>query len=97
MPDGEIRVSFAAVEAAGADIKSTSQKMDQELDNLRAKLAPLEAGYTGEAKELWHQIQTSWNNNQNELNQVLAQIGVAVNQAAENYRSTEKGVGGLWG
>ncbi|CAM4188819.1 WXG100 family type VII secretion target [Kibdelosporangium persicum] len=97
MPNGEIKVEFAAVEAAGAQIKGTASKMDQELDTLRSQLAPLEAAYTGAAKEAWHQVQTSWNNAQNELNQVLAQIGAATTQAASDYQSTESGVAKLWG
>lgn len=97
MSDGRIKVEFAAVEAAGAQIKGTSQKMDGELDTLRSQLAPLSEAYTGAAKEAWFQVQQSWNDAQNELNQVLAQIGAATTQAASDYQETESGVTRLWG
>lgn len=98
MPSGdEIKVEFGAVEGAGAAIKSTAQAMDAELDALRAQLAPLAEAYQGTARDMWHQTQTSWDNAQNELNQVLAQIGAATSQAAQDYQATEKGVAGLWG
>lgn len=97
MPDGQIQVSFAAVEEAGSNIASTSKKMDDELDNLRRQLAPLGEAYTGGAKDAWRAVQDSWEKAQEEMNQVLASIGSAVAQAAESYRSTEGGVTKLWG
>lgn len=97
MPDGEIKVSFPAIEAAGAQIKATSGKMDQELDTLRSQLAPLVDAYQGAAREAWNTVQTDWNNAQEELNRVLAQIGAATSQAAQDYAETEQGVTRLWG
>jgi early secretory antigenic target protein ESAT-6 len=96
MPDGEIQVSFAAVEEAGSQISSAFGKMTQELDDLKSKLAPLSEAYQGSAKEAWFQVQKDWNQSQEELNQVLSSIGTAVSQAAQDYRDTEQGVGNLW-
>jgi ESAT-6 family protein len=97
MPDGEIKVSFAAVEEAGSNIQSTFNKMTQELDDLKSKLAPLDAAYNGAAKEAWYSVQKDWNSSQDELNQVLNSIGTAVSQAARDYSDTEHGVSRLWG
>jgi early secretory antigenic target protein ESAT-6 len=98
MPDGdEIKVSFAAVEEAGSNIKSGFQKMTDELDTLKAKLAPIREIYQGESRDKWDAVMQQWEKDQGELNQVLASIGTAVAQAAEDYRHTEKSVGGLWG
>lgn len=93
----EIKVSFAAVQEAGASIKGTANKMDSELDTLRSQLAPLVEAYQGEARDRWEAVQKDWEQAQAELNQVLAQIGAATTQAADDYQSTEKGVAGLWG
>jgi WXG100 family type VII secretion target len=97
MPEGNIKVTFGAIEEAGSNIKATSQKMDSELDTLRSQLAPLVDAYTGASRDAWVQVQTSWETAQEELNQVLASIGAATNQAAEDYRNTEGNVGKLWG
>jgi WXG100 family type VII secretion target len=97
MPDGQIQVSFAAVEEAGSNIASTSKKMDDELDQLRRQLAPLGEAYNGAAKDAWRAVQDSWEKAQEEMNQVLASIGSAVAQAAQSYRDTEGGVTKLWG
>lgn len=98
MPDGQnIRVSFGAVEEAGANIDATAAKMDNELDTLRSNLAPLAEAYEGASKEAWYAVQRSWEQGQAELNQVLASIGAATKQAAQDYQTTEGNVGKLWG
>jgi WXG100 family type VII secretion target len=98
MPDGsEIKVSFAAIEEAGSNIKAGYNKMSEELDTLKGKLAPMREIYQGEARDKWDAVQKDWEKNQAELNQVLAAIGAAVAQAAQDYRDTERGVGSLWG
>ena len=98
MPDGQnIKVSFGAIQEAGANINSTAAKMDNELDTLRSQLSPLDAAYEGASKEAWRAVQVSWEQAQAELNQVLASIGAATNQAAEDYQRTEGDVGKLWG
>jgi 6 kDa early secretory antigenic target len=97
MPDGEIKVSFAAVEEAGANIRSSFSKMVQELDTLKQQLAPMAEAYEGQARDAWNAVQTDWNKAQEELNQVLSSIGTAVAQAAQDYRETEGGVSKLWG
>jgi WXG100 family type VII secretion target len=97
MPDGVIKVSFAAIEEAGTNIRSTFSKMTQELDDLKSKLAPLSEAYTGAAKDAWFQVQKDWNDSQDQMNQVLSSIGTAVSQAAQDYQGTEHGVSRLWG
>lgn len=97
MPNGDhIVVSFAAVEEAGANITTTFHKMTQELDDLKARLAPLAEAYQGQARDAWNAVQTDWNKNQDELNQVLSSIGTAVSQAAQDYQQTEGGVTRMW-
>jgi 6 kDa early secretory antigenic target len=98
MPHGdEIQVNFAAVEEAGENIKAAFGKMTSELDDLKGKLAPMAEAYQGQARDAWYAVQNDWNKAQEELNVVLNSIGAAVAQAAQDYRATEHGVGGLWG
>src|SRR3954465_15861940 len=98
MPNGDhIKVSFAAIEAAGDNIRAAFGKMTTELDDLKSNLAPLREAYTGDAQVAWDAVQQKWNNDQEELNQVLSQIGTAVSQAAQDYSETESGVKKMWG
>ncbi|MBP2322507.1 WXG100 family type VII secretion target [Kibdelosporangium banguiense] len=98
MPDGQnIKVTFGAIEEAGGNIDATAKKMDSELDALRSQLAPLAEAYVGASRDAWRAVQESWERAQEELNQVLASIGAATKQAADDYRMTEGNVGKLWG
>ncbi|MET0132064.1 MAG: WXG100 family type VII secretion target [Kibdelosporangium sp.] len=97
MPDGNIKVSFAAIQEAAGNIKTAFGKMEGELDTLKSQIAPLREAYQGEAKEKWDAVQNEWNTAQTELNTVLNSIGIAVAQAGDDYQATEKGVGNLWG
>jgi 6 kDa early secretory antigenic target len=85
----EIRVTFGEIAAGQQSVTSTSQQIGQQLDDLKAFLAPLVAEWTGEAAQNYqaqqHEIDTAWR----DLNQVLAQIGVLLGQANDNYQATE--------
>lgn len=96
MPDG-IKVEFAAVEQAGANITATFNKMTSELDTLKSQLAPLRAAYTGDAQVAWDTVQKDWDTSMADLAQILSSIGTAVSQAAQDYAETEGGVKRLWG
>jgi early secretory antigenic target protein ESAT-6 len=96
MPDG-IKVEFAAVEEAGANITSTFNKMTSELDTLKGQLAPLRAAYTGDAQIAWDTVQKDWDESMAALGQIMSSIGTAVSQAAQDYLETEGGVKKLWG
>jgi WXG100 family type VII secretion target len=97
MPDGQISVNFAEVAAASQSLSSTAGQLETLLGDLKQRLAPLEAGYTGSAKEAWAAKQAEWNSAQDDLRQVLASIGAAVQQSGENYESVEKANAAKWG
>ncbi|CRK59977.1 protein of unknown function DUF909 [Alloactinosynnema sp. L-07] len=97
MPNGDqISVNFAEVAAASQSLSSTASQLETLLGDLKARLAPLQAGYTGQAKELWDAKQREWNDAQDSLRQVLASIGMAVQQTGDNYEQTEKANASRW-
>ena len=85
----EIRVTFGEIAAGQQSITGTSQHIAAQLDDLKSFLSPLVAEWTGEAAQNYqaqqHEVDTAWR----DLNQVLAQIGVLLGQANENYQATE--------
>lgn len=96
MPNDMIKVNFAEVANASQSLSSSASKLEQLLGDLKQRLAPLEAGYEGAAKEAWHAKQNEWNKAQDDLRQVLASIGMAVQQSGENYEQTEKANANRW-
>lgn len=92
-----IKVNFAEVANASASLSSTSSQLEGLLGDLKARLAPLAAGYTGAASEAWAAKQAEWDRAYDELKQVLSSIAVAVQQSGENYEATEKANASKWG
>ncbi|MGX7824334.1 WXG100 family type VII secretion target [Actinokineospora sp. 24-640] len=93
----EISVNFAEVANAAQSINSTSGQLEGLLSQLKSRLAPLAAGYTGAASEAWNAKQAEWDKAYDELKQVLSSIGMAVQQAGDNYEATEKANASRWG
>lgn len=92
----EIKVNFAEVANAAQSITSTSNQLENLLSDLKSRLAPLAAGYTGAAAEAWNAKQREWDMAYADLKQVLSSIGAAVHQANENYQVTESANASRW-
>ncbi|GGS23403.1 MULTISPECIES: WXG100 family type VII secretion target [Actinokineospora] len=93
----QISVNFAEVANASQAINSTSGTLDGLLSDLKSRLAPIGASYTGAASEAWQQKQAEWDRAYDDLRQVLSSIGAAVGQAGENYEATERANANRWG
>ncbi|GLZ42114.1 WXG100 family type VII secretion target [Actinokineospora sp. NBRC 105648] len=92
-----IKVNFAEVATASQSLSSTSSQLETLLGDLKSRLAPLAAGYTGAASEAWNAKQKEWDKAYDELKQVLSSIAVAVQQSGENYEATERANASKWG
>jgi 6 kDa early secretory antigenic target len=92
-----IKVTFAEIQQASSDITTASSTIDSHLDQLKSKIAPIVADWTGDAAELYQQAQRDWDNAAKSFNETLQAIGVAVRQAGEGYESAEGSAKKLWG
>lgn len=97
MSDGTLKVTFAEVQQAAQDITSSSNTIDQHLSDLKGKLAPIVAEWTGAAAEAYQAAQKQWDSAAADLNETLASIGIAVRQAGEGYSGAEDAAKKLWG
>jgi 6 kDa early secretory antigenic target len=95
MPDG-IKVTFGGLEAAAGNISTQANKVQSQLDDLKAYLQPLVASWTGEASEMYATHQRKWDTAAADLQAVLAAIGVAVQNAAQDYRDGERTNASRW-
>jgi WXG100 family type VII secretion target len=92
----EIRVSFAALESARADVAQTATRISGRLDELRRFLAPLASTWDGRAAEDYQARQRQWDTAATDLAAVLGQIGVAVGAANDGYRQVEQSNAARW-
>jgi 6 kDa early secretory antigenic target len=91
---GEIFVQYGALEEGEAQIKAISGRIEQKLQDLKARLARI--NWEGQDQQAYQAYQHQWDAAVADLNQVLAQTGTLVGQAHGNYRSTETTNAGMW-
>ena len=92
----EIRVTFAALETAQADVSGVAGRMTGQLEDLKRFLAPLVATWEGQAAAEYQAKQRQWDTAAAGLAGVLAQIGVALGTANESYRQVEQANAARW-
>ena len=93
---GEIKVSFADLEATGTYIDVKSQEANQLLADLKAMLQPLVATWSGAAAENYNFKQHQWDTAAADLNNVLHQISSALHTANANYIEAESANTNRW-
>ena len=92
----EIRVTFGEIEAAQQNVVANSGRVEAQLADLKAFLAPLVADWTGTAATNYQgrqrEVDTAWA----DLNGVLRQIGMHLGTVNDNYRATEATNANRW-
>jgi early secretory antigenic target protein ESAT-6 len=95
--DGHLLVTFGAVDNAAADTDTVANQIDQQLDDLKAYLAPLVATWEGQASSEYQALQARWDTSAADLNTVLRDIAGALRTAHANYTSAESANASIWG
>jgi early secretory antigenic target protein ESAT-6 len=92
----EIKVTFAALDVARADVAAAAARISGQLEDLRRFLAPLAATWEGQAAQDYLARQRQWDTAAAGLAAVLAQIGVALGSAHDGYRQVEQVNAARW-
>ena len=92
----EIKVTFAALEAAQSDVSGVAGRMSGQLEELKRFLAPMGATWEGQAATEYQAKQRQWDSAAAGLAGVLGQIGVALGTANESYRQVERANAARW-
>ncbi|GAA0910640.1 WXG100 family type VII secretion target [Pseudonocardia zijingensis] len=92
----EIKVTFAALEAAQSDVSGVAGRMTTQLDDLKRFVAPMVATWEGVAAAEYRSKQREWDTAAANLAAVLRQIGVALGAANERYREAEEANAARW-
>ncbi|MFI5934861.1 WXG100 family type VII secretion target [Actinoplanes sp. NPDC051494] len=89
MTDGLLKVNFGVLAQAGADIQKAVNEMEQKLSDLDAAARPLVATWDGEAQQAYAERQQKWTQASTDLKNILHSVKIAVDQAAQDYATTE--------
>ncbi|MEU8685695.1 MULTISPECIES: WXG100 family type VII secretion target [Streptomyces] len=94
---GQILVNFATISQASSDVRGTANNIRQQLDDLEAGVKKIAASWEGAAQEGYQARQREWDQRAASLHSTLEAIAKALDQAAQNYQSTEHKNSGIWG
>jgi WXG100 family type VII secretion target len=93
---GDLKVDFAALSGASADISAGANQIQNQLDQMDSALQPLRADWTGSASEAYQTAKTQWTQAITDMKQLLAEIGTAVSSSHDDYRAGEQKNTGRW-
>ena len=92
-----IIVTFQSISEASQNTKATASYMNQELDQLKSDLSQLKSIWDGQAAVDYKALQAKWDTATADLNQILADISMALDQAHSLYLETEQTNASVWG
>lgn len=86
----EIKVDFGQLSAGAESLNQAATKIQAELDELEQMLKPLINSWEGAAQEEYYAAQTDWNNAAQNMREITAKMGMAINAANESYQAGER-------
>jgi WXG100 family type VII secretion target len=95
--DEILSYNFAELEiAVRQEIHSTSARLNAALDDLTARIAPLQQVWTREAAEGYRVQQAAWHQSAAALNEMLMRLGNAVRDGAGQLADTDRAAANAW-
>lgn len=94
---GQILVNFQTISQAASDVRTTANNIRAQLDDLESGVKKIAQSWTGSAQEGYQAKQAEWDNRAASLHQTLESIARALDNAAQNYQSTESQNSRIWG
>ncbi|GAA1115127.1 MULTISPECIES: WXG100 family type VII secretion target [Kitasatospora] len=92
-----ILVNFSTIQNASSEIRQTAQRIQSQLDELKAGVQRIASTWEGAAQEGYQARQQEWDAKAADLQQVLGQIATSLDNAAQSYQSTESKNTAVWG
>lgn len=95
--DQIISYDFAEIEVAvRQEIHTTAARLNAALDDLTARIAPLQQVWTREAAEAYRVQQQAWQRSAAALNDILLRLGNAVRDGAGHVADTDRAAANAW-
>ncbi|KHO25763.1 WXG100 family type VII secretion target [Mycolicibacterium setense] len=89
---GSIDYNFNGIAGDAGDLAGASTRMNSLLGEGKSSMTTLQAMWGGEGQGAWLALQTRWDNNAEELNQALTDLGRAIEEAGAQMLATESAV-----
>jgi len=93
---GPIKVTFGEIQSAASSIQSGASQVQGQLDDLQQQVTKTLSAWEGSSSGAYQEAQAKWTQAATDLQEVLAAIGIAVQQAGEAYQAAEQKNTGRW-
>ena len=94
--DGYIYVDYSHMNNAADDLVSQTQAIAQTISNMEAELAQLKQSWVGDDKDMYEQIQNTWDNAITLMENMLSQNYQLLDEISGSYKYNEKNLSQMW-
>ncbi|BBY38956.1 ESAT-6-like protein [Mycobacterium mantenii] len=95
--DPVLSYDFGEIEhSVRQEIHATSTRFNAALDELRSQIDPLRQLWTSEAAAAYQAEQLRWHQSAAALNEILAELGNAVRDGAQEVADADRRAAGVW-
>ncbi len=95
--DQVLSYNFSEIEySVRQEIHATAARFNAALDELSSQIAPLRELWTREAAAAYQAEQLKWHQAATALNEILADLGNAVRDGAEEMANADRRAAGVW-
>ena len=92
----DLKVNYGALSTASADINTGATGIQNPLDQMDSELQQLQTNWEGDAQQAYQVAKAKWTEGMTGMRDVLARISVLVEQANQDYNSTDHHNAGLF-
>ncbi|WP_083999154.1 WXG100 family type VII secretion target [Actinomadura kijaniata] len=92
-----MRANFGGLTEGEAQFTQAARALMDELSDLEGKLKTKLNQWEGGAQEAYWRFQKDWDTAAKDMQTVVAQLGVAIRDAHDNYQAAERANTGIWG
>lgn len=90
------RANFGSLTEGESQFSLAARALMDELHDLEGKLRTKLAQWDGDAQGAYWIFQKQWDTAAKDMQNVVAQLGVAINDAHQNYTAAERANTGIW-
>ncbi len=96
MSDGDIYVNYGSVNDVEDALQAATNAVSQILDSINTAVGPLVASWQGSSQDAYSQIQTKWNSDTTDMQNLLSQYAPTLDEIKTNYGSTDNNLALQW-
>jgi WXG100 family type VII secretion target len=96
MGDGDIFVNYGGVQDVEDALQDCDKAVGQILDQVNTAIQPMMSSWQGSSQEAYGQVQTKWNSDLSDMQNVLAQYAPTLDEMKINYGTTDNNLALQW-